>query len=170
MSYAAVAGSGPEQRAPPPPSLEQSISSTQSLVDVDSPHVSSVPSDFDSQSVKTDTQAERMEREFEDKKREAGDKASQAKDKLAEGRSKGRAQAEKEAKFLRENKDNPVVIGNAVVITTLAGVLGYGVYKQHQAGQLDWKVAGIGAGIIGLFATADYYVSQWLFKKYPPKN
>ncbi|KAI9688054.1 MAG: Oxidoreductase [Bathelium mastoideum] len=157
------------RRAPPPPQLEQSTSSTQSLIDVDSPHVSSVPSDFESQSIKTDTQAERIEREMEDKAREAEVRAARAKDKLAEGRDRGKAEAKRDAQFLRENSDNPVVIGNAVVIAALAGVLGWGAYKQHQAGQLDWKVAGIGAGAVGLFATADYFVSKWLFQKYPPK-
>ena len=48
-------------RAPAPPQLENTESSTSSLIDVDSPHVSSVPSDYQSQSVKTSTQAERME-------------------------------------------------------------------------------------------------------------
>ena len=127
---------------------------------MDSPHVSSVPSDFESQSVKTDTQAERIQREMDDKARETGGKAARAKDTLADGKNKGKTEAKKDAQFLRENSDNPVIIGNAVVITALAGVLGWGAYKQHQAGQLDWRIAGLGAGAVGLFATADYFVSK----------
>ena len=50
-------------RAPPVPEIEHTEDSTVSLIDVDSPHVSSVPSDFDVQSIKTDTQADRIERE-----------------------------------------------------------------------------------------------------------
>lgn len=176
------------RRAPPPPQVEHSTSSTQSLIDVDSPHVSSVPSDFGSQSIQTDTQADRIEREMEDKARQAEAKAAQAKDKLAQSRSRGKAEVKKDARFLRENSDNPVVIGNAVVITALTGVLGWGAYRQHQAGQLNWQTLGIGAGAVGLFATADYFLSKyasgiqskaiicvlmlyrWLFQKYPPKE
>jgi hypothetical protein len=36
----------------------------------------------------------------------------------------------------------------------------YGAYKKYSAGELNWKVAGIWAGIIGLFAVGDYYLSQ----------
>lgn len=97
---------------------------------------------------------------MEDKARDAEAKAARAKDRLVEGKKQGKAQAKKDAQFVRENSDNPVIIGNAIVITALAGVLGWGAYKQHQAGQLDWKVAGIGAGAVGLFATADYFVSK----------
>src|SRR6476620_840143 len=52
-------------RAPSIPQVEHTDDSVSSLVDVDSPHISSVPSDYESQSVKTDTQAERQEREQE---------------------------------------------------------------------------------------------------------
>ena len=125
---------------------------------------------------------------MEDKTRQAEAKAAQAKDRLAEGRSRAKAGTKRDARFLRENSDNPVVIGNAVVITAIAGVLGWGAYKQHQAGQLNWQVFGIGASAVGLFATADYFVSKyvseiqaiflsclltlcrWLFQKYPPKK
>ena len=51
------------RRAPPVAELEHTDDSTHSLIDVDSPHISSVPSDFETQSIKTDTQADRLERE-----------------------------------------------------------------------------------------------------------
>jgi ElaB/YqjD/DUF883 family membrane-anchored ribosome-binding protein len=69
-------------------------------------------------------------------------------------------EARKAGVWADENKGNPVVIGNAVVITALAGVLGVGAYRLHQANQLTWKVAGAWAGVVGLFAVGDYYVSQ----------
>jgi len=62
-----------------------------------------------------------------------------------------------------------VVIGNAVVITALAGLLGVGAYRLHKANALTWKVTGAWAGAVGLFAVGDYFVSQYFFKKYPPK-
>ncbi|KAF2837335.1 hypothetical protein M501DRAFT_1006812 [Patellaria atrata CBS 101060] len=173
-SYADVASSGPKQspeevglsdhgRAPAMPQVERTEESVSSLVDVDSPHVSSVPSDYESQSVKTDTQAERLEREAQQKAYNAEAKAKQAKESAKE-------KAKKEKRTLQENSDNPVIIGNAVVATAIAGVIGFGAYRKYAAGELTWKVAGAWAGFIGLFAAGDYYFSQYLFKhKYPKK-
>ena len=61
-------------RAPPVPHLEPDESQASSLIDVDSPHVVSVKSDFEEQAIKTETQAERIEREQEAKAREAAAK------------------------------------------------------------------------------------------------
>lgn len=45
-----------------------------------------------------------------------------------------------------------------------------GAYKKHQEGQLDWKLAGSVAGVVGVLGVADYFGSQWLLEnKYPPK-
>jgi len=172
MSYAEIASKGPHQsaeeaRAPALPELERTDDSTHSLVDVDSPHISSVPSDFDSQSIKTDTQAERVERENED---EAKHKAAEAKKKAHEAKEKAKREARVAGKRVRDNADNPVVLGNAVVVGVLGTVLGVGAYRKYAAGELSWKVVGAWAGVVGLFAGADYYVSQYLFKKYPPKK
>lgn len=73
---------------------------------------------------------------------------------------KAKKEAKEGAQWADENKKNPVVIGNAVVISALAGVLGIGAYRLHRAGELTWKVAGAWAGVVGLFAVGDYYVSQ----------
>ncbi|KAF2860477.1 hypothetical protein K470DRAFT_257927 [Piedraia hortae CBS 480.64] len=73
--------------------------------------------------------------------------------------------------WAEKNKGNPVVIGNAVVMGVVAAALGAGAYRMNQAGTLTWKVAGTWAGIVGVFAVSDYYLSQWLFRnKYPPKK
>nr|POE94541.1 hypothetical protein CFP56_16781 [Quercus suber] len=70
-----------------------------------------------------------------------------------------------------KNKGNPVVVGNAVAITAIGGLLGIGAYRMHQQGTLTWKVAGLWAGAVSLFAVGDYYFSQFLFKnKYPTKK
>jgi hypothetical protein len=53
-----------------------------------------------------------------------------------------------------------VVLGNAVVVGVLGTVLGVGAYRKYAAGELSWKVVGAWAGVVGLFAGADYYVSQ----------
>ncbi|KAF1942255.1 hypothetical protein EJ02DRAFT_454455 [Clathrospora elynae] len=162
MSYAEMAAKGPKQspedaRAPAPVEVENSDDSVHSLVDVDSPHISSVPSDYESQSVKTDTQAERMEREEEVKKEaknlknKAAAKASAAKDKA------------------KKNADNPVVLGNAVGLALVGGILGFGAYRTYARGEFTGKVVAAWAGVIGLLGVGDYYVSQYFFKRNPPK-
>ena len=39
----------------------------------------------------------------------------------------------------------------------------YNAYQQHSVGRLNWRIAGTWAGVVGLFAGADYYVSQYDF-------
>ncbi|KAJ4289016.1 hypothetical protein N0V90_011358 [Kalmusia sp. IMI 367209] len=158
MSYADIAAKGPKQS---PEEVERSDDSVSSLIDVDSPHVSSVPSDFESQSVKTDTQAERIE--FEAQAKEAAAHAQAAKDRAKE-------RAKKDAHLAKENASNPVVLGNAVTVGILGTVLGVGAYRKYVRDELSWKVVGAWAGVVGLFAVGDYYVSQYFFKKFPPKK
>ncbi|KAF1992216.1 hypothetical protein K402DRAFT_320515 [Aulographum hederae CBS 113979] len=183
MSYADMAAKGPKQSpeevtvtnptssaAPQMPEVEHTDESTSSLIDVDSPHISSVPSDFESQSVKTDTQADRIEREAEDAKITAEKKASEAKEKAKGAAGKAKSKAGLAGKRMNDNKDNPVVIGNAVLIGLGSAGLGYAAYQKYTAGEFTWKVAGAFAGIVGVFATADYFISSYLFQKYPPKK
>lgn len=135
-------------RAPAPVQLEHTDDSVSSLVDVDSPHISSVPSDYESQSVKTDTQAERIERE-EEIKREAK-------------KLKETAAAKKDAAKdkIKKNADNPVVLSNAVGIAVVTGILGIGAYRKYARGELTGKLVAAWAGVIGLFGVGDYFVSQ----------
>ncbi|KAJ6199309.1 hypothetical protein J3E72DRAFT_313587 [Bipolaris maydis] len=163
MSYAEMAAKGPKQspeeaRAPAPPQVEHTPDdSVQSLVDVDSPHISSVPSDYESQSIKTDTQAERIQRE-EEVKEEA--------EKLKERAAAKKESAKEKAK---KNADNPVVIGNAVGLAIVGGIVGFGAYRQYARGELTGKVVAAWAAAIGLFGVGDYYVSQYFFKRNPPQ-
>lgn len=152
LAFEAAAINLYHSRAPPMPEVEHSTSAS-SLIDVDSPHVSSVPSDFESQSVKTDTQAERMEHEAEDKEREAEAKGKRAK----EGAKKKAGIA---GDRMRKNADNPVVLGNALVVGIGGATLGWFAYRKYTLGEFSWKVAGALAAGVGLFAAADVYVSQ----------
>ncbi|KAF2870847.1 hypothetical protein BDV95DRAFT_607964 [Massariosphaeria phaeospora] len=192
MSYADMAAKGPKQspeevgysdrildatvltvfRAPAPPQIEKTDDSVSSLVDVDSPHISSVPSDYDQQSIKTDTQAERIELEEETKKaiEEAKREKEHAKQKTKEKAEKAKSKAKDEGRYVKKNSDNPVFIGNALTIGIFASVVGVGAYRKYVRDELTWKVAGAWAGVVGLFAVGDYYVSQYFFQKYPPKN
>jgi len=165
MSYADItaknAHQSPEEaRAPAMPEVVHTEDSTSSLVDVDSPHVSSVPSDFESQSVKTDTQAARLEREEEDKKIRAKQEAEKAKSKAASKLGKGK----------NEVQANPVFFGNALLVGILGTVLGVGAYRKYAQGELTWKTAGIWGGVVAMFAAADVLTTGFLYKKYPPKN
>ncbi|KAF2154107.1 hypothetical protein K461DRAFT_267170 [Myriangium duriaei CBS 260.36] len=163
MSYADVAARNAHQteeetshrRAPAVPEIQHDDESVHSLIDVDSPHVSSVPSDFSSQPVQTETQAERQRLE-----QEARDKAAEAKEKAALKKAQAKKRAGQSWDSLKANSDNPVFVGNAVTIAALGGLLGFGAYRKHIAGELTWKVAGLWAGAVGLFGVADYYVSQ----------
>jgi hypothetical protein len=173
------------------PSIAPSEDSA-SLVDVDSPHVQSVHSDFREQAIKTETQAERLEREVEDKARAAAKEISKdaeaAKKKAATKGKQIKDELKRDGQKLSENRDNPVVIGNALIwgIATLA--IGYGAYQKHTEGKLDWQLAGTVAASVGAFAVADYFgskyvpsgrhedtstfadIDRWLLEnKYPPK-
>lgn len=144
--------------------MATSESESASLIDVDSPHVSSVKSDFQEQAVKTETQLERLEHEAEDKARAAAKEfsheAESAKKKAATKGKQIKDELKKDGKALSDNKDNPVVIGNALIwgIATIA--IGYGAYQKHSEGKLDWQLAGTVAAGVGAFAVADYFGSK----------
>lgn len=134
------------------------------MIDVDSPHVSSVKSDFQEQAVKTETQAERIEREFEDKARAEAQKAAaaaeSAKKKAATKGKNVKDALKKDGQKLSDNRDNPVVVGNALIWGIATVAIGYGAYQKHSEGKLDWQLAGTVAGCVGAFAVADYFGSK----------
>jgi len=170
MSYSDIAAKGPKQsaaeaRAPPVPEIENTDDSVSSLVDVDHPHIESVSSDFPSQPIQTETQAERIE--LEDRTKAAID---EAKEEARRAKEKAKAKAGRGSHYARENAGNPVLIGNALTVGILGTVLGVGAYKKYVRNELGWKVVGAWAGVVGLFAVGDYYVSQYLFKKFPTKK
>lgn len=118
-------------RAPPPPQIEHD-DPTSSVVDVDSPHVSSVPSDY---SGETDTSVKRKEKEAEDAAREAEQAFEEISENVSKDFERGKKEVIREGKeakakakeadhHLNRNRDNPVVVGNAVVIGVGTAVLG----------------------------------------------
>lgn len=146
-------------RAPPVPELNHTDEETHSTVDVDSPHISSVPSDYSTQSVKTTTQRDRESRELEDAARQGEEAAANAK-----------AKAKRAAEVVRNNPENPVVFGNALVLAALGITLGVDGWRRYQRGTFGWAAAGAWAGIIGAFAVGDYLVSRLGLQRYPPKK
>ena len=153
-------------RAPAPAQVQHSsdTASSGSLIDVNSDHVSTASSDFKSQKVKTETQAERLEHEAEDFEHDAEKKAKEAskkaKAKYNSAKKDAKSTADRASKKLRDNSDNPVYIGNMVIIATVSAALGFGAYNKYSKGELDWKVVGIWGGAVGAFAVGDYYLSQ----------
>ncbi|CAF9920684.1 MAG: hypothetical protein ALECFALPRED_001602 [Alectoria fallacina] len=109
-----------------------------------------------------------------EKSSEFADSASKNYDSAKKSAEKNAKDAKKEIKSagqdLNENRDNPVVIANGVLIVAGSAALGYGAYTKHVKGELDWQIAAIAAGVVGVLAVGDYYLSQYLFKnKYPKK-
>lgn len=156
------------RRANPVPSLRSKDSEASSLIDVDSPHVQSVKSDFEDQVVKTETQAARLEREAEDKARAAAKAVQQEADSLKKkAATKGKEikkELKKDGRKLEENKDNPVVIGNALLWTLAVVGVGVSAYQKHAEGKLDLKAAGQFAGILAAIGVADYFGSRYVRK------
>ncbi|EER25508.1 hypothetical protein CPC735_066080 [Coccidioides posadasii C735 delta SOWgp] len=156
-----------KKAAPQPAQIEVADieTTTSSLVDVDSPHINTVPSTYESQSVKTNTQAERLQREERENPREGKNKE---KGKTAVGREKEKAKGAY-AK-LCENRTNPVLVTNAILFTAASAGLGYGAYQKYLKGVLTWDTVMWWGGGIGAAGLLDYYVSRWFVQnKYPPK-
>ena len=108
----------------------------QSLVDVDSPHISSVPSDFSTQSIKTETQADRLEHEAEDAERREAAAERRARGGGSSSSSSGKHDKRKER--AKQEAGNPVVLGNSVAIFALTAALGWGAYRKYRVGELSW--------------------------------
>ncbi|KAI0173133.1 hypothetical protein GGR52DRAFT_542044 [Hypoxylon sp. FL1284] len=151
MSYAAAAASGPKQTpeqaaAPQPPRVQSSQSaSTSSLVDVDTPSVRTVPSDFMEQDVKTETQAARQE--LEDAAERARAEASLSKKKGSGKVQKADAILTKWFSQLSDNASTALAASNLAAVVGLSAFLGYKAWGLYEHGRLGWKSVGIGAGI-----------------------
>jgi membrane protein involved in colicin uptake len=132
--------------------------------------VHTVPSDFSSQPVQTSTQAERLEHEAEAAEARVKDAAHKASKEFSKAEKDAKAKAKKAAGRIESNSDNPVFVGNAVAVVALSAGLGFGAYRKYASGDLSWKVVGAWTAVVGIFAMGDYYLSQWLFRKYPQKK
>jgi hypothetical protein len=138
--------------APQPPEvLHTEDTSSSSLVDVDTPSVRTVPSDFMEQEVKTDTQASRIEREEESARAEAD---------LAKKKATGKAK--KADNFLTkwfgeldDNSSKALVAGNLLAVVGLSGFFGWKAWDLHSRGSLNWKSAGLGLGVLGLVGVVE---------------
>ncbi|KAH8681731.1 hypothetical protein BX600DRAFT_429648 [Xylariales sp. PMI_506] len=166
-SYADVAASGPKQSpeeaaAPPVPEVvnTDASASTSSLVDVDTPSVRTVPSDFNDQEVQTETQAARLEREAE---------AARAEADLA--KKKAGAKVRKADNFLTkffgdlsDGASSALVISNLVGVVGLSSFLGYKAWDLHERGRLTWNSIGLGLGVLGFVGVVEGFLGGYIYK------
>lgn len=162
MSYASVAGSGPEQtfeekRAPAPPEIENKEPVAQvSSVDVDITPVHTVPTEFKFQSVDAKTQENYLHEEHQSDEiqakvtEEKHEKAAQSCEK------KSIAKRGKSNNHVNGNDKDHIPVFNIVAVIALCSGLSFGLYRTYIAGQLNWKVLGIWTGIAGAFAIANF--------------
>ncbi|XDG09766.1 hypothetical protein ABKA04_009381 [Annulohypoxylon sp. FPYF3050] len=168
VSYAAAAASGPKQTpeeaaAPQPPEVVSSeTASTASLVDVDTPSVRTVPSDFMEQDVKTETQATRQELE---------DAAERARAEAHLAKKKGSGRASKADSILTEwfadlsdNATTALVVSNLTAVIGLSAYLGYKAWGLYERGRLGWKPIGLGVGILGGVGLIEGVLGRYLYK------
>jgi hypothetical protein len=106
-------------------------SSTGSLIDVDTPSVHTVPSDYASQEIKTDTQAARVEREDEAKAAEEAAARARAEADLAKKKALNKARRAEGwlAKHFERVSEGgavgAVALANIVAVVGLSGWLGF---------------------------------------------
>jgi hypothetical protein len=124
--------------------------STSSLVDVDTPSVHTVPSDFREQEVKTETQAERLEQEAKEAEDRARAEADLAKKKAKKSARKADNWLTSYFENLSEGAASTLVVSNFVAVLGLSGWLGYKAYGLYERRALGWKHAGIGLGVLGV--------------------
>ncbi|EEH22873.2 hypothetical protein PABG_05084 [Paracoccidioides brasiliensis Pb03] len=171
MSYAQAASRGAQQ-SPEEIEVADSDTTNTSLIDVDSPHVSSVPSTFESQENKNHHPGRARSRSAE-RERERERERELCKDKDKGKRKAGKEAATKTAVAkakLSRNITNPVILGNALFMTFAGTGLGFGAYQKHIRGALTWRVIGMWSGIVGAVVFVDYFVSKWFFQNKYPTN
>lgn len=140
----------PQAAAPQPPQIVTSTSaSTSSLVDVDTPSVRTVPSDFGEQEVQTDTQAARLEREAEEAAARARAEADLAKKKARNKARKADTWLTKKFEELSDGSSGALVAANLIGLVGLSGWLGFKAWGLYDNGRLTWKSVGLGLGILG---------------------
>lgn len=140
--------------APQPPEVISTESaSTSSLVDVDTPSVRTVPSDFGEQDIQTETQAARRDREEEQRRAESD---------LAKKKAAGKAKARNADSFLtkwfgdiNDEASTALVISNLVGVVGLSGFLGYKAWDLHAHNRLSWQNVGLGLGIMGVVGAVE---------------
>lgn len=130
--------------------MTSTTASTASLIDVDTPSVRTVASNFDEQEVQTETQAARIERE---KEAEAIAAKARAEADLAKKKARNKARKAdswltKRFESLGDGESSALVAVNFLAVVGLSGWLGYKAWGLYDHGKLGWKNVGLGLGIV----------------------
>ncbi|KAG6060084.1 hypothetical protein E4U32_003639 [Claviceps aff. humidiphila group G2b] len=186
MSYADVAASGPKQTpeeaaAPQPVEIVNTESvATASPLDVDIRSVHTVPSEFSEiseQPIQTETQANRLDFKTEaDVEAEAeAAKTTKAKDKAKGKVQNAKKQTETKAREtdswlvqqfsgLSDGSASALAVTNLVAIIGVSSYLGYKAWGLYERGNLSWKTAGVGVGILAGVGAAEAVLGRYLYK------
>ena len=131
------------------PELESNTGTSEaSLIDVDGSQVETVQPEFFGQEIKTNTQAAQHDRE--------------ALESSSSSRTSNRTKSSSSLSKSRPGAENPLLIGNAVVVAALAGVFGWNGWRWWRDGAKGG--AGVVAGAVaavGIFGVGDYYLTRW---------
>ena len=109
---------------------------------------------------KTDEATNKASKEADKAGNYASEKAQRGKEEGEKAFDKVSKKAAEERDELRDNRDNPVVVGNMAI--AVVGGIGLGVagYNKYAKGELSWEIVGMAAAAVGVLGVADYYVSQ----------
>lgn len=176
MSYAEITSKGPKQTpeeaaAPQPPQIiTDDSTSTSSLIDVDTPSVRTVPSDFGSQEIQTETQATRIE--LEQKAKDAAEEAAArvraeadlAKKKTRRGARKADNWLTKQFESLSDGSSGALVAANFIAVLGVGGWLGYKAWGLYDHGRLGWKNVGLGLGILSVVGAIESVFGGYMYK------
>ncbi|RMD44137.1 hypothetical protein DV735_g1039, partial [Chaetothyriales sp. CBS 134920] len=98
-----------------------------------------------------DEVVEKVVKEAGELGRDAQRAIHEAEEKVSKEAKKVKATLKADGQKLSENRDNPVVVGNAVVWTIATVAIAVGAYHKHAEGKLDWQLAGTVAGAVAAF-------------------
>ncbi|CAK7217589.1 hypothetical protein SBRCBS47491_003210 [Sporothrix bragantina] len=200
LSYADVASKGPKQTpeqaaAPQLPEVEntESVASTTSLPDVDSPDIQTIASEdaesmvnhMDNTANAAQNDSEQLMRDLDKQKAKAAASAKNAKEKAkkAAGKVKDKAtakahEAEESAKradrwltnqFSEFEEEHPraaqaVAVTNILAVVGLGAFLGFRAWGLHEQGRLDWKTAATGVAVLGAVGIVESTFASYFIK------
>ncbi|KAG5963221.1 hypothetical protein E4U56_002819 [Claviceps arundinis] len=171
----------PQAAAPQPAEIVNTESvATASPLDVDIRSVHTVPSDFSEiseQPIQTEPQANRLDFKTEaDVEAEAeAAKTTKAKDKAKDKVQNVKKQTETKAREtdswlvqqfsgLSDGSASALAVTNLVAIIGVSSYLGYKAWGLYERGNLSWKTAGVGVGILAGVGTAEAVLGRYLYK------
>lgn len=150
-------------------------SSRSSLVEVDTPHVASIPSTTSesefgqsSQSYSYSSQTQSHSQTYsttEKAKQKARETVDTAKDVYSKESKKVQEkikQSEQQG-WIARVKENPVLLGNAIVTAAIGATIGWGAYRRFSRGEeFSTGTIGTAVGVLGAVAAADI----WAWNQY----